>query len=105
MDKKTLKIGGGRPGPGRPPGQPNRATRELKALAQQYTAEAIEALAEVMRDKAAPAMVRVKAAEALLDRGHGKPTQQIEARTTPFEDLSDDELTAAIAALRAALVH
>ena len=97
--------GGARPGAGRPAGQPNKATRELKTLAQEYTSEAIKALAEVMRDKTAPAIARVKAAEALLDRGHGKPTQQVEARTSPLEDLSDEELAAGIAALQAALVH
>ena len=30
-DKETLKIGEGKPGPGRPPGLPNKATRALKA--------------------------------------------------------------------------
>jgi hypothetical protein len=29
-DKQTQKIGEGRPGPGRPPGLPNKATRALK---------------------------------------------------------------------------
>lgn len=29
-DKETLKIGEGKPGPGRPPGLPNKATRVLK---------------------------------------------------------------------------
>ena len=29
-DKETLKIGEGKPGPGRPPGLPNKATRALK---------------------------------------------------------------------------
>jgi len=94
--------GGARPGAGRPPGAPNKATRELKSLARQYTDEAILALADVVRDADAPPIARVKAAEALLDRGHGRPTQHIEAKISPLEELSDDELTAGIAALRAA---
>jgi hypothetical protein len=30
-DKETLKIGAGKPGPGRPPGLPNKTTRALRA--------------------------------------------------------------------------
>jgi hypothetical protein len=92
--------GGARPWVGRPAGQPNRATRELKASAQQYTDEAITALAEVMRDKTATANARVRAADALHDCGHGRPTQHIEAKIRPLEELSDDELVAGIGALR-----
>ncbi len=80
-------------------------TRELMALARQYTDEAIMALANVLTDPQAPTIARVRAAEALLDRGHGRPTQHLEAKISPLEDLSDDELTAGIAALRAGLVH
>jgi hypothetical protein len=97
--------GGARAGAGRPAGQANKATRELKSLAQQYTDEAIAALAEIVRDKAASTIARVKAVEALLDRGHGRPTQHIEAKISPLEELSDDELMDGIAALREALVY
>lgn len=69
---------GGNAGKGRPAGRPNRATRELKALAQKYTEEAVRTLAEAMREPLAPTASRVAAAIALLDRGHGKPTQAIE---------------------------
>jgi hypothetical protein len=68
----------GRAGMGRPKGSPNRATRELKALAQRYTAEALAVLADVMRDPDSPAAARVTAATALLDRGHGRPQQHVE---------------------------
>jgi hypothetical protein len=91
--------GGPRPGAGRPAGQPNKATRDLTALAQQHTETAVSALANVVNDATVLAP-RVKAAEALLDRGHGRPTQHIEARISPLEQLSDEELAAGIAALR-----
>lgn len=57
---------------GNPGGRP-KENHELKELAQQYTRAAIEALAEALKDK----QQRVAAAVALLDRGHGKPTQPV----------------------------
>lgn len=65
--------GGPRPGAGRKKGEPNKATATLKELARQYTAEAIEALIEVVRTETGSA--RVQAANAILDRGYGKPSQ------------------------------
>jgi hypothetical protein len=71
------KQPGGNAGKGRRPGVPNKATAAVREIAQQYTVEAVEALAAVMRDPKAPPAARVSAATALLDRGHGKPTQPI----------------------------
>jgi hypothetical protein len=45
-------------------------------LAQQYTAEALERLADLMRN-AESEQARVAAIRELLDRGHGRPTQPI----------------------------
>ena len=45
----------------------------MRAYAQQYTEKAIEALAEIMESGESEA-ARVSAANALLDRGHGKAT-------------------------------
>src|SRR6266851_6737600 len=67
---------GGNAGKGRP-GVPNKATAAVREVAQKYTVEAVEALAAVMRDATAPPAARVSAATALLDRGHGRPTQPI----------------------------
>jgi hypothetical protein len=72
-------IGGARPGAGRKPGIPNKASRELKEIAREYTPLAIRTLAEIAGSDTAPAKARVDASVALLDRGHGRPTQMIEA--------------------------
>ncbi|GDX89126.1 hypothetical protein LBMAG45_09820 [Nitrospirota bacterium] len=60
---------------------PNKLTRPLKELAAQYTEGSIITLV-ALRDHAASEQVRLQAANALLDRGHGKPRQEI--------DLSED---------------
>jgi hypothetical protein len=50
---------------------------EVRELAQQHGPEAIEGLIALARDKNAPAAARVAAYNALLDRGYGKPTQEL----------------------------
>lgn len=65
---KGTRIGG------RPKGGLNKATADVKAVASQYTDEAIAALAEIMR-KGESEAARVSAIKELLDRGHGKATQ------------------------------
>lgn len=47
------------------------------SLAREHTAKAISTLAEVMDDTFAENRDRIRAAEAILDRGHGKPSQAI----------------------------
>lgn len=74
----------GNAGKGRRAGVPNKATAEIKALAQVYTAEALETLAQIMR-KGQQEAARVAAANSLLDRGYGKPAQTIDA-THRYED-------------------
>lgn len=63
---------------GRPKGSPNKATAAVKEAAQSFTKDALSTLAEIMRNPEHPAAARVSAANALLDRGHGKPTQSVE---------------------------
>lgn len=71
---------------GRQKGTPNKATADVRAAAQQYTAEAIEALAVIMRESESDA-AKVAAIKEILDRGHGKARQTIEADvTTRHED-------------------
>lgn len=47
-------------------------------LAKTHTEKALNTLVEIIEDKKAPPAARVQAATAILDRGWGKPVQQIE---------------------------
>lgn len=71
-----MPSGGYRPGAGRPPGSPNKSiteqTKNISELARSYTLEALETLVDVARNGRSDAS-RVAAANALLDRGFGKP--------------------------------
>jgi Family of unknown function (DUF5681) len=61
---------------GNPGGRP-KVVAEVKELARAHTHKAIETLVSIMGNpKAAPA-ARVSAANALLDRGYGKPPQHV----------------------------
>lgn len=83
-EKESIAIkarGGRRPGAGRPLGAPNKLTRPLKELAAIHSEDCIAVLVE-LRDHAEAEQVRLAAANSLLDRGHGRPRQEI--------DLSDD---------------
>lgn len=64
---------------GREKGVPNKANRELREIAGQYSEEAVATLATIMKDAEAPHAARVSAASAILDRAHGKPKQSVEA--------------------------
>lgn len=52
-------------------------SKGVDALARDHGEEAIQALREVMIDPFSEAKDRIRAAEALLDRGHGKAAQAI----------------------------
>jgi len=73
-----MARGGKREGAGRPKGAPNKATASVRDAAQTFTTDALNVLAEIMRSPEHPAAARVSAASAILDRGHGKPTQSVE---------------------------
>jgi hypothetical protein len=64
---------------GRKAGVGNKITREAKMalaeLCQAYTQEMVEILVTVARDRKATPTARAAAAEAVLDRGNGKPAQ------------------------------
>jgi hypothetical protein len=67
---------------GNPGGRP-KVVSEVKELARAHTAEAIQTLVSIMTNpKSAPA-ARVSAANALLDRGYGKPPQHITGEGGP----------------------
>ena len=71
------------------------------------TQDAIDTLAAVMRDGKAPAAARISAAVALLDRGHGRPSQAVELNVGyDLDRLTDDELDTLEQIIeRAALPH
>ena len=61
---------------GNPGGRP-KVVAEVKELAKEHTVEAIQTLVSIMTNpKFAPA-ARVSAANALLDRGYGRPAQHV----------------------------
>ena len=65
---------------GRPKGELN-----IAALARSYSTEAIKALVDLMRS-ARDDRVRGKAAQALLDRGFGKPKVEIQNTNADFRN-------------------
>jgi len=64
---------------GRKAGTPNKTTRAVRALAQDYGREAIELLATIMRSSQNEA-VKISSARELLDRGYGKAQAAIEVQ-------------------------
>lgn len=97
-------TGGKRPGAGRPKGRPNKIAADVRALAQEYGADAIDKLAKLMNE-AESEQAQIAAAKELLDRGYGRAPQALELTganggpiTTKTErDLTDEELAAELA--------
>ena len=61
---------------GRQRGTPNKVTAEIREHAQQYTVEALAGLAQIARNSGSDA-AKVAAWKAILDRGHGRPAQEV----------------------------
>jgi hypothetical protein len=55
----------------------NRVAADVRRAAQAHTTDAVDVLAAIMGDAKAPTAARVAAANALLDRAHGRPAQAI----------------------------
>jgi len=68
----------GNAGKGRPKGVPNKATADIKAVASQYTDEAMTILAKLMRTADSDA-TKLGAVKEILDRAYGKPKQSVDA--------------------------
>src|SRR5271165_1746651 len=69
------------------------ADRKVEELARALGGEAIKTLASIMRSAKAPASARSAAAQAILDRGFGRPGQTRDVTVIDeFESLTDDEL-------------
>lgn len=63
---------------GNPSGRPKLvAGINLKELARSHAPECIDTLCSIMRDDEASEAARVSAANAILDRGFGKPPQTL----------------------------
>lgn len=68
-----------RPGQsGNPSGRP-KADVAIRDIARQFTDKAIQTLVEISQNPKSPDAARVQAANALLDRGWGKPHQYSES--------------------------
>lgn len=89
----------GRKTGGRQKGSTNKANRDLRELARQYTEEAVQRAVKIMRADDNTAALR--AVEIILDRGHGKPTHFLEVKRSPLDELNPDELRAVAEALEA----
>lgn len=69
--------GGRRPGAGRKPSKVSAVKREISDMAKDHAEAALRTLAEVMESQDEPASARVSAANAILDRAYGKPSQSV----------------------------
>lgn len=73
-----MAHGGARKGAGRKPGVVSKAKRDIAEMAKERGHEALDVLFDVATDDEQPAAARVSAANAILDRGYGKPAQTID---------------------------
>ena len=95
--------GGKREGAGRPPGPNGRgaAFKHLRELARSYTEEAVLTIVSIMRNSKEDGRLRLACANAILDRGYGKPregevVEQEDLLTTEYRTV--DEIEAALIA-------
>jgi hypothetical protein len=68
---------------GNPGGRP-KVVAEVKELARAHTSEAVKTLVSIMNDPKCPPAARVSAANALLDRGYGKPPQYVTSQEASY---------------------
>ena len=94
--KGRIKTGG------RQRGVLNKATADVRALAQQYGDEAIKTLANIMVNGVAE-QARIAAARELLDRGYGKSRQSLDVDANVNNAMTIENLRSSLAAKIAAL--
>ena len=70
-------TGGPRPGAGRKPGSVNETTKLIREAAQKHGPDMIDELVRLAKQSESDA-ARVAAANAVLDRGYGRPKQSLE---------------------------
>lgn len=88
---------------GKPTTGMGRLLREVEVLARVHTPMAIDVLASICGDTAAPHAARVAAAKTILDRGWGKAPQVVSVELDAGA-MSDDDLNRQIAQRLAAHV-
>ena len=79
-ETETKKQKGGRFKPGQsgnPSGRP-KIPEDVKAAFKELTPQAVETLKGIMLNPLAKDADRIKAAEIIMDRGYGKPTQAVD---------------------------
>lgn len=85
--------GGARKGAGRPRGSRSAATKEqiktISELAKDHAPAALKALVEIMTQGESET-ARINAANAILDRGYGKPPQSHEVTGKDGKPISHD---------------
>ncbi len=69
-----------------------KAKADIRALARAHTVTAIKTLAGIMQQGSANPAARVAAAQALLDRGWGKPEVHIEIDETIHWVITDETM-------------
>ena len=62
---------------------------DIRSLARQHTALAVKTLVGIAAQRTAPQSARVAVAQALLDRGWGKPKQEVEINQEVTISLAD----------------
>jgi hypothetical protein len=72
-----MARGGKREGAGRPKGSVNETTKTIREKAREHTDTALAVLVQIAQASESDA-ARVSAANALLDRGWGKPSQPVD---------------------------
>lgn len=97
--------GGRRPGSGRKPNIILAERQTLSEKAREHTDDALQTLVEVCKDKKAPPAARVQAANALIDRGYGKPPQAVEIGGIGGDDLTVTNLNMDVSAEDAARLY
>jgi hypothetical protein len=70
---------------------PAQKKQELREAARELTEEALKTLAKICREGKSES-ARVAAANCLLDRGYGKPAQQVETEHTGAIEVSKVEI-------------
>src|SRR5262249_60363202 len=91
---------------GNPGGRPKQV-HELMEIARGLSAEGIEELAAIMRDKELPPTMRMAAIDRILDRAMGKPVQPTAADLTPMLEAprTGDDAKDVTAATRAVITE